>query len=499
MGTIQIQNLSFKYDQMSSYLFDSVNLSIDENWKLGLIGRNGRGKTTLMNLLMNKLEYQGSIVTNLNFSYYPQQIADATVSAKQVALQLTDLADYDIWKVEEELVKLQMDLDILTRRFETLSPGEKTKVLLAVMFVDDSGFQLIDEPTNHLDVQGRKVVADYLKKKRGFIIISHDRNFLNQVIDHVISINRNNIDVYQGNFDTWEMQKNMQDQHEVAEKNQLKKDINKLESSAVKKQNWAKQTEKAKNKNVKLDKHANLDKGFIGHKSAKMMKKASNIQKRADSAIAQKKKLLKNIEITDAITLNYASVRHFDTVISAKNLQLYNDVVATPKVDFVVKEDQVTAMLGRNGIGKSTIFRQIMKQEQPFEQRGQLSIKNGLKISYLPQESTFRGTIRQVAEMKQINVELVFSNLRKLGFDRALFNDLIENMSEGQKRKVSLSFSLSEEANLYLWDEPFNYLDVITRDQIIEAIKKQHPTMLLIDHDIGLIDQVADQKIILKD
>lgn len=113
------------------------------------------------------------------------------------------------------------------------------------MFANSTGFQLIDEPTNHLDIEGRKVVADYLRAKKGFIVISHDRNFLNQIIDHVISINRKDITVYQGDFDTWETSKTQQDQHELNEKNQLQKDIKLMQQSAVKKSNWAQQTEKA--------------------------------------------------------------------------------------------------------------------------------------------------------------------------------------------------------------------------------------------------------------
>ncbi len=93
---------------------------------------------------------------------------------------------------------------------------------------------------------------------------------------------------------------------------------------------------------------------------------------------------------------------------------------------------------------------------------------------------------------------MVFSNLRKLGFERYLFEQPVEEMSQGQRRKVALALSLSQEANLYFWDEPLNYLDVITRQQIIDAIKKQQPTMLLIDHDQDLIDSVATKKVVLK-
>ncbi|WP_338080207.1 ribosomal protection-like ABC-F family protein [Companilactobacillus mishanensis] len=498
LGTIQINNLSFKYDQMVDNLFNNINLSIDESWKLGLIGRNGRGKTTLLNILLGNLEYQGQVVSNLNFHYYPQPVPDMSKTTKEIVLEISGLADYDIWRVETELEKLQVSLDILDQQFETLSPGERTKVLLAVLFIDDDGFQLIDEPTNHLDIDGRKLVSDYLKTKKGFIVISHDRNFLNKIIDHVISINRNDIDVYKGNFDTWEHEKNLQDTYEADQKRQLTKDINKLHDSAVKKENWSRQTEKGKKKNISMDKHANLDKGFIGAKSAKMMKKAKSMQHRVDDSLNTKKTLLKNIEIDDPISLNYAEISHLKNLIEVNDLLLKNRNVETPKVSFKLPRNHVLALMGRNGIGKTTIFKQILGIAQPFECSGSIVVPSSVKISYLAQEYDLHGTIRELAERKQVEPEMVFSNLRKLGFERELFDNNIEEMSQGQKRKVALAVSLSEQANLYLWDEPFNYLDVITRDQIVDAIHKQHPTMLIIDHDLGLIDEIADQKLILK-
>lgn len=477
MGTIQIENVSFKYAQMMDNLFDSLNLKIDESWKLGLIGRNGRGKTTLLKLLMGKLDYQGQIVSNLNFYYYPQTIVNKKISTVEIVKQIAKLEDYDLWKIEIELDKLQVSSKVLQQEFATLSPGEQTKILLAILFIDDSGFQLIDEPTNHLDIEGRKIVSDYLKSKKGFIVISHDKSFLNPVIDHVISINRADVDVYKGNFDTWQMNKEQQDHHEMAEKEQLKKDINRLHETAVKRENWSKQSESQKNKKHYSEK-VNLDKGFLGHKSAKMMKKAKTAAKRVDSAIDEKQELLKNLEVEAPITLNYVAKFHPDTLLTVEKLQLKHEQIVTPTIDFKVKTNQVVTLVGKNGIGKTTILKQILSLPQPFTQTGKITLANNLKISYLPQDNELKGSIQQLAVDKKIEPELIYSNLRKLGFERSLFEQPVEKMSQGQRRKVALAMSLSQEANLYLWDEPLNYLDIITREQIIEAIKKQHPTML---------------------
>ena len=202
MGTIQIKNLSFRYDGQTKWLFDHFSLSLDESWKLGLIGRNGRGKTTFLNLLLGKYTYHGMIQSNVRFNYFPQPVIDPTQNTAMLLTSLAALDMTDIWKLEVEMAKLNLDEACLDQPFSTLSPGERTKALLAALFTNDTTFQLIDEPTNHLDLPGRQTVADYLRKKTGFIVVSHDRDFVNQIIDHVLSIDRAKIQLFHGNYDT---------------------------------------------------------------------------------------------------------------------------------------------------------------------------------------------------------------------------------------------------------------------------------------------------------
>jgi ATPase components of ABC transporters with duplicated ATPase domains len=480
MGTIQIKDVSFRYDQMATDLFSKINLKIDESWKLGLIGRNGRGKTTLLKMIMGQLSFSGEIISNLNFYYYPQTVVDKNVLTVEVIKNLAHLEDYDLWKIEIELEKLQVDADVLQRRFSNLSSGEQTKVLLAILFLDETGFQLLDEPTNHLDIEGRKTVANYLKGKKGFIVISHDKSFLNPVINHVISIDRNEISVYKGNFDTWQQQRNYQDERELSQKRQLQKDINRLKVTANERKNWA------------LESEVNPD-----STARKMMKKAQHVLKQIDKSVSEKQSLLKNIEIEDPLKFNYQELKYPKVFLQVIDLSLKKGEIMVPRVNFKIEVNQVVSLMGLNGIGKSSIIKSILGLSHFFEQSGNIQLVKGLKISYLRQDNELQGTIIQLAEQKQIESELIFSNLRKLGFERYLFEQPIEQMSQGQRRKVALAVSLSEEANLYFWDEPLNYLDVITRQQIIEAIKKQHPTMLLIDHDQDLIDSVSSAKVYL--
>lgn len=309
MSKIEIKNLMFGYDTQGTLLFDHVNLNLDSNWKLGLIGRNGRGKTTFLNLLQNKLSYQGKINASLKFDYFPQKIEN---KQQLTFFVLNDLGVTEQWKVERELNLLGTDPDILWREFTTLSGGEQTKVLLASLFTQTVNFPLIDEPTNHLDINGRKQVANYLKqKKQGFIVISHDRKFVDDVADHILSIEKSNILMYQGNFATYEEQKKLSDTHEEMENAKLKKSISRLKQTAAEKAEWSrsKEGEKFGNPHAKGS-GAIGDKGGIGARAARTMKRALTLQKHMQRDIDEKEKLLKNIEYVDPLSMNFQPGHH---------------------------------------------------------------------------------------------------------------------------------------------------------------------------------------------
>lgn len=164
MGFLEVKNLSFRYDNQIENVFDNISFKIDTNWKLGLIGRNGKGKTTLLALLMQKYEYSGYISPNYTFDYFPYQIDNQDLSTIKIIENI--LGEFELWEVERELSLLEVETDILEQSFKTLSKGEQTKVLLAVLFLKPHDFVLIDEPTNHLDYHGRRLLSNYLKRKK---------------------------------------------------------------------------------------------------------------------------------------------------------------------------------------------------------------------------------------------------------------------------------------------------------------------------------------------
>ena len=176
MSMIKIENLTFSYPTSYDNVFENVSFQVDTDWKLGFVGRNGRGKTTFLNLLLGKYEYSGKILSSVQFDYFPYPVSDKNRITEDILQEVCPLAEE--WELMRELSYLDVDVDVLWRPFETLSNGEQTKVLLAALFLNEGHFLLIDEPTNHLDAKARKSVAAYLKKKKGFILVSHDRRFL---------------------------------------------------------------------------------------------------------------------------------------------------------------------------------------------------------------------------------------------------------------------------------------------------------------------------------
>ena len=205
MSMIQVSHLTFGYEGSFDNIFEDVSFQIDTDWKLGFIGRNGRGKTTFLNLLLGRYEYTGTITHSVEFEYFPHPVEDR----EEMTLTILEgiAPEAQLWEIQRELSLLEVEEGVLYRPFSTLSNGEQTKTLLAALFLKENRFLLIDEPTNHLDTLAREKVGEYLAGKKGFILVSHDRAFLDRCVDHVLSINRADIEVQRGNYSSWQQNK----------------------------------------------------------------------------------------------------------------------------------------------------------------------------------------------------------------------------------------------------------------------------------------------------
>lgn len=482
MSMIKVENLTFSYPSSYDNIFENVNFQIDTNWKLGLIGRNGRGKTTFLNLLLKKYEYKGTILSSVQFDYFPYSVADKGRLTEDILQEICPLAQE--WEFIRELSYLEVNIDVLYRTFDTLSNGEQTKVLLAALFLKEGHFLLIDEPTNHLDFKARETVSAYLKRKKSFILVSHDRCFLDGCVDHILSLNRANIEVQSGNFSSWMINFERQQEFELAQNERLQKDIKHLQAAAKRTSVWSDRIEASKYGN------GPVDRGYIGHKSAKMMKRSKSIEARQQQAVEQKSRLLKNIETAESLKL-FPLLYYTNTLVSFSDVRVsYNGNIVCDPISFIIQQGERIVIDGKNGSGKSSLLKLLMGE--PIEHSGTIKIGSGLVISYVPQDTSYlKGTLSEFAKEHKIDESLFKAVLRKLDFERIQFEKDMQDFSGGQKKKVLIAKSLCEQAHLYVWDEPLNFIDIYSRMQIEQLIKEFSPTMIFVEHDKAFRDAIA--------
>lgn len=486
MSLINVVDLTFAYDGSYDNIFENVSFQIDTDWKLGFTGRNGRGKTTFLNLLRGRHEYGGTIAATVDFEYFPFTVTNT----KEDTLTIIHSIDPNClqWQIRREFSLLHIPEDVLFRPFATLSPGEQTKVLIATLFLKEKHFLLIDEPTNHLDMNARKIVSDYLATKRGFILVSHDRAFLDNCVDHILSINKTNIEVQKGNFSSWWVNKKLQDNFERDANEKLRKDIARLSSSARRAADWSGKVEKTKwGSRISGIKP---DKGYLGHKAAKMMSRSKAIEARRQAAIESKSKLLKNIESAGLLKMS-ADDYHAARLVELKNITIrYGDRSACQNVNFTVERGDRLALFGKNGSGKTSILKLICGD--PISYTGDFRKGSRLKISYVSQDTSFlQGYLADYAAENNIDETLFKTILRYLDFTRVQFDKDMADFSGGQKKKVLIAKSLCEKAHLFIWDEPLNFIDVISRMQIEELLLEYSPTMLFVEHDREFCKNIA--------
>ena len=307
MPVININNLTFGYDGSEKTLFDDVSISLDTSWKLALAGRNGRGKTTFFRLLRGELPYSGTI----------------TGVPPTILFPMSELPENEDWRVRKELNLMGADPDIMWRPMETLSGGERTKLMLANLFASDSIYPLIDEPTNHLDRQGREAVADYLSSKEGFILISHDRAFLDRCTDHTLVITKTGLELVAATYSVWWENNEQRMESERSRNEQLKKEMSSIDAAMKKNAQWSSKAEGHKNRSKAPSKVAedHFRRAYEAEKARKLMAAAKNLERRSERKMEEKQGLLKDLERSEKLKIT-GSEHHNKTPVILKNVTL---------------------------------------------------------------------------------------------------------------------------------------------------------------------------------
>ncbi|MCR4887670.1 MAG: ABC-F type ribosomal protection protein [Ruminococcus sp.] len=506
MSQISVNDLTFYYEGSFDNIFENVSFSIDTDWKLGFIGRNGKGKTTFLNILMDKYTYKGSISSSVKFEYFPYPVTSEQLKMSASEFLADIKSDCEEWRVICELSQLNEETDILYRPFNTLSHGERTKVLLAILFSGDNDFLLIDEPTNHLDSNARETVKEYLASKSGFILVSHDRDLLDHCIDHVLVLNRKSIDVQNGNFPDWWENKQRKDKFAISENEKHKKEIKKLKQAAKRTSDWADKSERSKIgfDPIKENDRCISTRSYIGAKTKKMQSRVKQMENRIAHEIEEKEGLLNDIERTAELRLS-PLVHHKNILVNIRDYSFRyknSDNAVLNGLTFDVRKGDRIALAGHNGCGKSTLIKRILQNTGidtelgEFTENGICETASGLIISYICQDTSFlKGSIWDFCEEKGLDRTMFGALLRQLDLERVQFTKNMENFSEGQKKKVLIASSLLTPAHLYVWDEPLNYIDVFSRMQIEKLLTEYQPTMIFVEHDVRFREEIANKTI----
>lgn len=521
MSTINFNSMTFYYRDSAEKVFDNLNLNIDTNWNLGLVGKNGRGKTTLMNLINRKLiPVKGEIHSDVKTFYFPF-IPD---SNETITFNLIkeSIAPFNFWErkmeelskksdnesikefgeilekyqsaggynidsmIEKEFSEMKMSNDLLYREFITLSGGEQTRALIISLFLKTDSFPLIDEPTDHLDMNGRMILGEYLSGKSGFILVSHDRNFLDICVDHILSINKSDVRINKGNYSQWKYNMEIEEEFELRKNENLKREIKSLEAAAKKRRMWS----NAKEKEIIGATTIKPDKGYLSHKSAKLMKRALHIESRIEGKLEEKKSLLKNLEDKRKLKIESKS-KTKEKLLSISNATLkFDNKIVFEDISFDVLRGERIALLGNNGSGKTSLLKGILKELNLTS--GSIYLPNYISVSYSRQNPLWdKGLLRDHLKNENIDETKFRKIMGVMGAWGEIFERPLETFSRGELKKVELCRSFIEPGNLLIWDEPMNYLDIMSREQIEEVILEYEPTMLFTEHDMKFVENIA--------
>jgi len=495
MSILEVNNLKFSYED--EILFANLNFRLLNNDHLGLVGMNGVGKTTLLKLLSFKLHPdEGSIkwLNGVSFSYLDQHLeVDTDVSIKEylakvyedlftLEKRLNDLyksletineneyekvlnkADnilqtleekgfYQIKsKIESILNGLGVKVDLETP-LKTLSGGQRIKVFLAKLLLEEKDVLLLDEPTNFLDEEHIEWLSKYLNNyKNAFIVVSHNQKFLNTVCNKIAELNNKKLTIYKGNYDAYLKQKAINDESYLT----------KYEAQ----QKYIKKTTEYINKNIAR---------------ASTAKQAKSRQKALEKLeILEKPVTLKPIKFS----FPFASSFHKEALI-VKDLVIGYNFPLLPKINLKIKFGEKVRIIGKNGVGKTTFIKTILGIIPSLG--GEVRLSNLNKIIYFSQEFTDDKSQTPIDYFRKFYPLMTNEEIRKVLAKFGITDDLplrpMAELSGGEISRVRLALLTLEESNMLILDEPTNHLDVLAKNALINALNEYQGTIILVSHE----------------
>ncbi len=506
---ISINNFTKSFERDN--LFEDINLVIHANKRIALVGKNGSGKTTFLKCLAGQEIFQGRVVSegtkismmeqennfeNINKTFNDYLDDKKKTLEKEKRKLEKDLGDPEIYSDEDKfnslmdrynllltnslsniensriielLNKLGIDESSLNKNISELSGGQKIKLRIAECLAEEADFYLLDEPTNHLDLEASEWLGKYIRENiTSLIVISHDRYFLNEIVDEVWKIEDKKIEKYRGSYDSYE-----------------EEEIKHLELLREK----FKDATRRKKKLLESSEASSHWASLAGSKSLKstakrLEREAEEIEMGVDPG-----------DLVIDIKIDFTNKKlHKCEVFRLLNLtKKFNDKIIFENVNQEIDQGEKIAIIGANGIGKTTLLKMLMGDEKIT--RGAIEIRQSLKIGYFDQElkdvdkeQTVKEFLEKETGKKQ---EFLISALSKFGFTKNFLTQKIKKLSGGEKGRLNLLRITIGDNEILLLDEPTNNLDIHLKDSLEKAIREFPGTILLISHDRYFMDKVA--------
>lgn len=474
-------------------VFENLQGSINEGDKIGIVGINGIGKSTLMKIIANKENCDSGVVrrepSNIKIKYAMQDICTAESKLVSEILSNNKLG----LEIKKLLNELGLEEKVLNERFESLSGGEKTKIKLINALSGDFDFLFLDEPTNHLDMKTCEWLEGYLRKlNKTIVVISHDRYFLDDVVNKVWELTDKGVKVYEGNYTEYVNQKAIDIKTQTRKYENEQDKMESLEKTIEARTAWFNSAHNAAGQN-----------DFYRAKSKKQMNivksKKRELEKLKKNAVDKPKEDV--AAAFNIINKNTSDMKTAKYLIKVNNLsKKFEEKLILKNETFEVERGDKIALIGENGTGKSTLVKMIVGLDKVYD--GEISVNPSVKIGYLSQE--FEDMIRDNTILDEVLKIGVTQNDARLLLACLMFRGeevfkKINDLSLGERSRVAFAKLILSGAQLLILDEPTNYMDIVSCEKIEEVMMEYQGTILVVSHDRYFIKRVANKIFELKE
>ncbi|KNF08497.1 nucleotide-binding protein ExpZ [Gottschalkia purinilytica] len=455
-------------------ILDVDHLKIYSEDRIGIVGRNGVGKTTLINILSQRLKPDEGWIKLYGGAGYISQLESP--DSKNISGEMASKFGVEAtWN-------------------EYMSGGEKTRFKLAKALDNENLMVFADEPTSNMDIEGIELMEEKFREYKGaLIIISHDRSFLDKLCNQILEIENGKIKIYKGNYSDYRDQKTQEKERAQFEYEEYVKEKKRLEEVAYgtkqKAKNIRKTPKRMGNSEARLHKMGDQKSKFNLERTAK------SVERRIEH-LEVKEKPKEELEIR--LDIMDSNRLHSKIIIEGKNInKAFNDKIIFKNAEFDIYNGSKVALIGPNGCGKSTLIKMIMDNDDAIR------IAQGAKIGYFNQDMNMLD--KNLSIMENVMESSIYSeNFARLLLARLLFKGeeiykKVDILSGGERVKVSFAKILLQDINLLILDEPTNYVDINSLEVIEETLKEYDRTLLFVSHDRRFVDAVANQIMIITD